>query len=357
VRQRVGAEHFQGVTVQPMVSSGGYELLLGCSPDPQLGPVLLFGAGGPMVQVFRDRALGLPPLNTTLARRLMEGTRIYPALQASDDGGPVDLGALERLLVRFSVLVVEQPRIKEIEINPLLATPDQLIVLDARVVLYGAEVASDQLPRPAIRPYPTQYVAPWTTKNGLSVTIRPIRPEDEPLVVQFHEKLSQDTVYLRFFQSLKLSRRTAHDRLVRTCFIDYDREMALVAESKAPQTGSRKIIAMGRLDRVYDTGEAEFSLLVQDEFQRCGLGTELLRRLIAIGRDEQPRCVISAVILPKNCGMLRICEKLGFRTQQMKLDDLIHAELLPPDPGKPTGQPSLTRVPGGAREQVPARAL
>src|SRR5271166_782008 len=148
VRDRVGAEHFQGVSVQPMISSVGHELLLGCNPDPQLGPVLLFGAGGPMVQVFRDRALGLPPLNTTLARRLMEGTRIFSALQGSDDGGPIDLGALERLLVRFSVLVVEQPRIKEIEINPLLATPDQLIALDARVVLHGAEVAADQLPRP-----------------------------------------------------------------------------------------------------------------------------------------------------------------------------------------------------------------
>ena len=247
------------------------------------------------------------------------------------------LEALERLLVRFSVLVVEQPRIKEIEINPLLATPDQLIALDARVVLYGAEVAADQLPRPAIRPYPTQYVAPWTTKNGLPVTIRPIRPEDEPLVVQFHERLSQDTVYLRFFQSLKLSRRIAHERLVRTCFVDFDREVALVAESKDPQTGALKIIAVGRLDRVYDTGEAEFSLLVQDEFQRCGLGTELLRRLVAIGRDERPRCVISAVILPRNLGMQRICEKLGFRTKQMSLEGLIHAELLPPRLGGADG--------------------
>ena len=133
------------------------------------------------------------------------------------------------------------------------------------MVLYGTEVADNQLPRPAIRPYPTQYVGSWTTKTGLPVTIRPIRPEDEPLVVQFHERLSQDTVYLRFFQSLKLSRRTAHDRLVRTCFIDYDRDIALVAESKDPQTGARRIIAMGRLERVYDTGEAEFSLLVQDD--------------------------------------------------------------------------------------------
>ena len=168
VRQRAGAEHFLGVTVQPMVEHDGYELIVGCSPDPQFGPVLLFGAGGQQVELIRDRTLGLPPLNTTLARRMMEHTRIFQFLQGIRGGHPpVDLGALERLLVRFSGLVVEQPRIKEIDINPLLASPGRLIALDARVVLHGAEVDADQLPRPAIRPYPTQYVVPWTTPNGL----------------------------------------------------------------------------------------------------------------------------------------------------------------------------------------------
>ena len=237
VRRRVGAEHFLGVTVQPMIELDGYELILGCSPDPQFGPVLLFGAGGPLVELLKDRALGLPPLNTTLARRMMERTRIFHVLQGSRGRRPVDLGALERLLVRFSRLVVEQPRIKEIDINPLLASPERLIALDARVVLHGAEVDADRLPRLAIRPYPTQYVAPWTAPNGLAVTIRPIRPEDEPLMVRFHEKLSEDTVYLRYFQSLKLSQRIAHERLTRICFIDYDREMALVADYKDPETG------------------------------------------------------------------------------------------------------------------------
>ena len=287
VRRRVGAEHFLGVTVQPMIQLDGYELIIGSSPDPQFGPVLLFGAGGQLVELLKDRALALPPLNTTLARRMMERTRIFQALKGIRGRRPVDLGALERLLVRFSRLVVEQPRIKEIDINPLLAAPERLIALDARVVLHGAEVDADRLPRPAIRPYPTQYVAPWTAKNGLTVTIRPIRPEDEPLLVRFHEKLSEDTVYLRFFQSLKLSRRIAHERLTRICFIDYDREMALVADYKDPQTGEHEIIAMGRLSRLYGTDEAEFSLEVRDGFQRRGLGTEILRRLVAIGRDEQ----------------------------------------------------------------------
>ena len=240
---------------------------------------------------------------------------------------------LERLLVRFSGLVVEQPRIKEIDINPLLATPDRLIALDARVVLHGADVAADQLPRPAIRPYPTQYVAPWTAANGLTVTIRPIRPEDEPLVVRLHEKLSEDSVYLRFFQSLKLSRRIAHERLTRVCFIDYNREMALVADFKDPETGDHEIIALGRLSRLYGKDEAEFSLEVRDAFQRHGLGTELLRRLVAIGRDEQIGC-ISAVVLPQNQGMLRICEKLGFHTDYVESDRLVHARLGLVDTGK-----------------------
>ena len=134
-------------------------------------------------KLFRDRALALPPLNTTLARRMMEQTRIYRALQGVRGRRPVDLAALERLLVRFSELVVEQRRIKEIDINPLLASPERLIALDARVVVHGPEVDADRLPRPAIRPYPTQYVAPWTGEDGLTVTIRPIRPEDEPLMV------------------------------------------------------------------------------------------------------------------------------------------------------------------------------
>ena len=266
---------------------------------------------------------------------------------AADDGVHPDLpilagdprspsrrsGALERLLVRFSVLVVEQPRIKEIDINPLLASPEGLIALDARMVLHGADVDADRLPRPAIRPYPTQYVAPWTDPNGLTVTIRPIRPEDEPLVVQFHEKLSEDSVYLRFFQTLKLSRRIAHERLTRVCFVDFNREMALVADSKNPETGDHEIIAMGRLSRLYGKDEAEFSLEVRDAFQRHGLGAELLHRLVAIGRHEQIGC-ISAVVLPQNQGMLRICKNLGFHTDYAESDRLVHARLGLVDTGK-----------------------
>ncbi|MGD0619164.1 MAG: acetate--CoA ligase family protein, partial [Bryobacteraceae bacterium] len=149
VEEKVGPGHFQGVTVQPMIPRAGYELILGSSVDEQFGPVLLFGAGGLMVEIFNDHALSLPPLNTTLARRLMEQTRIYTALQGRHGQKPVDMGALERLLVRFSQLVVEQPAIREIDINPLAAMPDRLVALDARMVVYPRGVDLDTVPRSA----------------------------------------------------------------------------------------------------------------------------------------------------------------------------------------------------------------
>src|SRR5262249_57285738 len=166
-----------------------------------------------------------------------EQTRIYTALKGVRGRPPVDLAALEQLLVLFGQLVVEQPRIREIDINPLIASADRLVALDARVVLHGPEVGEDRLPRPAIRPYPTRYVSPWTLKDGTEVTLRPIRPEDEPLIVALHRSLSEESVYLRYFHGIKLSQRVSHERLIRICFIDYDREMALVADQRDRATG------------------------------------------------------------------------------------------------------------------------
>ncbi len=324
VRERAGAGHFLGVTVQPMVRGDGYELIVGSSIDPQFGPVLLFGTGGQLVEVFKDRALGLPPLNTTLARRMMEQTRIYTALKGVRGRKAVDLAALELLLVRFSRLVVEQPWIKEIDINPLLATPGGLLALDARVIAHAAGPGAGGLPRPAIRPYPTQYVAPWTARDGTALVIRPIRPEDEPLLVRFHEALSERTVSLRYFHAFKLGQRVAHDRLTRICFIDYDREMVLVAEGKDLVTGARQILGVGRLGKLHGVNEAEFALLVVDRFQGQGLGTELLRRLIQAGRDEALER-ISADILPDNRPMQHVCQKLGFRLRHEPADMVVKA--------------------------------
>jgi acetyltransferase len=312
VRERAGAAHIQGVTVQPMIQWTGYEIIIGSSIDPQFGPVLLFGMGGQLVEVFKDRALALPPLNSTLALRMMERTRIYTALQGVRGRRPVDIAGLQHLLVRFSQLVVEQRLIKEIDINPLLASPDRLIALDARVVLYEPGVSAADVPPLAIRPYPLQYVQPWTAKDGTPLVIRPIRPEDEPLIVKFHEKLSEQTVYRRYFQHLRLSDRIRHERLTRICFNDYDREIALVAEHEDPATGERALVGVGRLSKSRTANDAEFAVLVADAYQRRGIGTELLRRLVQIGRDEK-LSRITGEILIENSGMVRTSRNVGFQ--------------------------------------------
>lgn len=326
VRDKAGAGHFLGVTVQPMIPLDGYELILGSSIDPQFGPVLLFGSGGQLVEVYRDRALALPPLTTTLARRMMEQTRVFTALEGVRGRPPVDLAALEQLLVRFSYLVVEQRQIKEIDINPLLASAGRLLALDARVVLHSPDISEDELPKLAIRPYPLQYVRPWTLLDGTPVTLRPIRPEDEPLMVKFHETLSDESVYFRWLHMIGLSQRVAHERLIGICFIDYDREMALVAVYHNPQTEQDEIIGVGRFIKAHGANEAEFAMLVTDRFQRKGLGAELLRQLIQIGQDEKLQR-LTGNILAENQGMQEVCKKLGFHLQYSPEEQLMSAEL------------------------------
>jgi acetyltransferase len=327
VIEKAGAKHFLGVTVQPMIKLDGYELILGSSIDPQFGPVLLFGAGGQLVEVFQDRSLALPPLNATLARRLMERTRIFTALKGVRGRPPVDLAALEQLLVRFSQLMIEQRWIEEIDINPLLASPERIVALDARIVLCEPGRAEDKLPIPAIRPYPSQYIWPAKLKDNTPVTIRPIRPEDEPLMVDFHQTLSEESVYFRYFHMIAVGQRVAHERLTRICFNDYDREIALVAEQKQTKTTPRRILGVGRLSREPHTDTAQFAILVSDRFQRRGLGTELLRRLVQIGREEKLRR-ITAEILPENLGMQAVAEKLHFKLTNSAGEGMVRAELV-----------------------------
>jgi acetyltransferase len=311
--EKAGAEHFQGVTVQKMIKlSEGYEIILGSSIDPQFGPVLLFGMGGQLVEIFKDKALGLPPLNTTLARRMMETTKIYQALKGVRGRKPVDLVALEKLMVGFSQLVGEQRWIKEIDINPLFASADDLVALDARVILHDLKTDPAELPKPAIRSYPTKYVSSWKLKNGIPVTIRPIRPEDEPLLVKFHETLSEESVYHRYFSQLKLDQRITHERLTRICFNDYDREIALVAEFNDKKTKQKEILGVGRLSKEHGLNEGEFALLINDRSQKQGLGTELLKRLVQIGRDEK-LARIAAIILADNHAMQRLSQNVGFK--------------------------------------------
>lgn len=327
VAEKAGAGHFTGVTVQPMVRFEGYELILGSSVDPQFGPVLLFGSGGQLVEVYKDHALALPPLNTTLAHRMMEQTNIFRALQGVRGRKPVDLTALESLLVRFSQLVVEQPWIAEIDINPLLASPQRLLALDARILLHHPSTKANQLPKSAIRPYPSQYVWPWTMKDGAEVIIRPIRPEDEPLMVKFHSTLSERTVYLRYFSALSLRRRVDHERLLRICFGGYDREIVLVAEDKDPGTGERRILGVGRLNKLRtDNNEAEVAALVSDPYQGHGVGTELLRRCVQIARQEKLGRLV-AEILRDNVAMEKVFKRLGFSFTTHQTSDSITATL------------------------------
>jgi acetyltransferase len=280
---------------------------------------LLFGTGGQLVEVFRDRALALPPLNTTLARRVMERTKIITALAGVRGRKPVDLAELERLLVRFSSLVVEQSWIKEIDINPLLASPEGFLALDARIVLHPAETAAP--PKSAIRPYPTKYVRPWHFEDGEVVQIRPIRPEDEPLIVNFHATLSERSVYLRYFHLLGLDQRVTHARLIRICFNDYDRELALVA------LRGGEILAVARLTKIHQTNEAEFAVLISDEVQGRGLGSEMVARLLEVARDEKLDRVIAG-ILPENQQMQNVCRMLGFSLEYEPEEGVIRAEFL-----------------------------
>ena len=321
IRDGVDAKDFAGATVEPMLdTASGYELILGSNVDAQFGPVLLFGAGGQLVEVLQDRSLALPPLNTTLARRCMEQTRIYTALTGVRGRKPVDMGALEGAFVRFSQLVAEQTWIREIDINPLLATPSGVVALDARVVLWDPSTDPACIPKPAIRIYPSQYIRHTTLNDGAALTIRPIRPEDEPLIVAFHSTLSERSVYLRYFHWMKLDQRTDHDRLARLCFIDYDRQMALVAVLE------EQIAGIGRLVKSPTASAAELAVIVSDKFQRRGLGCQLVDQLVAFARDERLKLLTASVLL-ENLPMQKILEKAGFRLTGTLDSESLDAEL------------------------------
>jgi acetyltransferase len=188
-------------------------------------------------------------------------------------------------------------------------------------------IAEDQhLTNPEPRSYPSQYVSCWTMKDGTEINIRPIRPEDEPLMVKFHGTLSDRTVYLRYFRSLSLDRRTAHERLLRICHGENEREMVLVAEGHDPQTGQSYILGVGRLNKLVRNGEAEIAVLISDEYQRRGIGTELLRRLVQVARDQNLNRIV-AEILRDNLAIQIVFKKLGFRLRLLRDPSSVQAVL------------------------------
>ena len=286
---------------------------------------MLFGTGGQLVEVFGDRALALPPLNSTLAQRLIEQTKIYRALCGVRGRPPVDFAALKHILVQISRLIVEQRSIAEIDINPLLASPERLVALDARILVHDSRNRGTRICRCRLSVPTHPLRRELEIKDGIAIVIRPIRPEDEPAMVKFHETLSDSSVYLRYFHMENLSTRVAHERLLRKCFIDYDREMALVAEKTEPD-GKRAILAVGRLSKVPGGDRAEVAVLVTDRYQQMGLGIELMRRLIQVAKDENLK-EIEANILLENLGMRALARHFGFEVPGKATDDEVEAIL------------------------------
>jgi acetyltransferase len=307
-----------GVYVQKMMKNIDYELILGSKKDRDFGAVILFGMGGIGVELLKDVSIGLPPMNQVLARRLMEETKIYQALSKGlRHNPPIDLRPLEELIVRFSNMIVDFPEIAEMDINPLVVAEGKLSVLDARVVIdTKAAEHAETYSHLVIMPYPSKYVTPWRLNDGTEVTLRPIRPEDEPIEHEFVRGLSSETSRFRFFQIIK---DLSHEDLVRFCNIDYDREMAFIAEIRE---GDRKIeIGVSRLILESNRKRGEFAVVIADKYQGKGLGTKLVDMLIEVAREKGVE-VIYGVVMSENLKMINLCESLGFTTHR-KQDDVI----------------------------------
>ncbi len=297
-----------GVTVQPMVQKKGYEVILGGKTDPIFGPVVLFGMGGVGVELFKDYSMGLPPLNTTLIRRMMEETKIYKLLKGYRGSPPADIKKLEETLLLFSQLLIDFPQIKEIDINPLLINEKEAVVLDARIVIDKASVCKTFEPHEhlVISPYPKKYEMIWGLKSGQDVLLRPIKPEDEPMWLDMFQSLSEESIRYRFFQMLK---DTPHEVRVRYCNIDYDREIAMVAELL--EDGRRKILGVSRVSIEPDGKTGEMAFIVGDKWQNLGLGTKMVDYTLDIATMMGVESVY-AIMLPDNYRALSLTKKMGF---------------------------------------------
>jgi acetyltransferase len=307
VAERSPGAHMAGVFVEPMVKvTDGVELILGCKRDATFGAVLLVGLGGVSAELFRDFALELPPVNERLARRMLESLRSWPLLRGYRKMPAVDLDALVEAIVRFSYLVAEHPEIEEIDVNPLLATPRGVTALDARILLRSDEAPALPYSHLAIRPYPEQYVREDFLRDGTPVTFRPIKPEDEPMWHTLLTGCSEESIRARFFSVIK---EFTHDIATRFCFIDYEREIAIVAEIET--AGRRELIAVGRLAADPDHEAAEYAVLIGDQWQGLGLGARLTSYCMEVaglwGLDW-----VYATTMKGNSRMLSIFEERGF---------------------------------------------
>jgi acetyltransferase len=295
-----------GFIVQRMARRpAAHELIVGSATDPVFGPVMLFGQGGTAVEVIGDRAVALPPLNETLARLLVERTRVAHLLAGYRDRPPADMAAIHRTLVQASRLVIDQPRVLELDINPLLADDEGVLALDARIRIDLSDAGAR--PRLAIRPYPEHLEEQAVLADGSAILLRPIRPEDEPAHREFFEALSPEDVRTRFFGLL---REMTHSSLARYTVIDYDREMAFIA-TEIGNGGPPPTLGVVRTISDPDNTRAEFAIIVRSSEKGRGLGRLLLEKMIRYCRDRGMEEIVGQV-LPDNRPMLELARSLGF---------------------------------------------
>ncbi|MGQ9743624.1 MAG: acetate--CoA ligase alpha subunit [Candidatus Bathycorpusculaceae bacterium] len=297
-----------GVTVQQMIKKRGYEIIIGAKTDPLFGPVILFGMGGIGVELFKDFSVGLPPLNQTLVRMLMEETKVYQLLKGYRNMPPANLKLLEELIVRFSQLLIDFPQLKEVDINPLIIDENDAAIIDARIVIDKEKVFQKLEPHQhlVISPYPKKYETLWKMRDGRTVLLRPIKPEDEPLWLEMFRNFSEESIRFRFFQIIK---DTPHEVRVRYCNIDYDREIAIVAE--LTENGQRKILGVVRVSLEPDRKSGEIAFIVADPWQGLALGTKMVDYTIEICKEVGVE-TLYAIMLPDNHRAINLTKKMGF---------------------------------------------
>jgi acetyltransferase len=320
--KRPGAD-VEGVTVQPMATSPhGLEMVLGAVKDRVFGSAIFVGLGGIATEFLKDRSIELPPLNERLARRMLESLRSWPLLQGFRGRPGVNIESLIETLIRFSCLVADFPQLMSIDVNPLLVTPEEVVALDARITLDKAslERAVQPYEHLAIRPYPDQYLRTVELHNGKSVALRPISPEDEPRWLDMLDSCSRATLYQRFQHAFK---RT-HEMASRFCFIDYDREMAIIAEVK--EQGVAKIVGVGRLAADPNHEMAEYAVLVTDGWQGVGLGSRITDFCIEIAQNWGLKR-LTAITTPDNWKALKLVRSRGFHIVTEPEDGVVTVQL------------------------------
>jgi acetyltransferase len=298
----------RGVTVERMHKSNfGRELMIGVIRDPVFGPVISFGSGGTSVEVLRDRAVALPPLDEVIIEGMVARTRVARTLKRFRNMPAVDEEALEQVLLRVSEMVCELPEIREMDINPLIIDERGLVAVDARIKVDLAEPGSDRYAHMAIHPYPADLVGHYHTADGTRLTIRPIRPEDAKIEQEFVRRLSPESRYFRFMQAVS---ELTPQMLVRFTQIDYDREMALIAV-REDEDGGELQVAVARYTVDPDRKGCEFALTVADEWQGQGIGYHLMSELMEVGRSRGLDR-IHGEVLASNHNMMGLMKRLGF---------------------------------------------